>query len=86
MTATPIRDEDALAIAAAKLKRAAGPLWDEFEKSFNIYTGKVMATAIQAPADKVMVSQGRAQQCVELSTLFSKAISIADKISAGQQK
>lgn len=83
---TPIREKDAVAVAAAKLKRTAGPLWEEFEKAFNVYAATVKDTAIQAPADKVMVAQGRAQQCVELSTLFSEAISTADKIAAGQQK
>ncbi len=81
-----IRDEDTLAIAAANIKRAAPKLWEEFEKAFNAVGAAQKEAAIQAPVDRVMVAQGRAQQCGAFSDLFSKAITIADQITAKQQK
>ena len=81
-----IRGEDALAVAAAKLKRQLPSVWEEFEKAFEAVGAAARDVAIQAPADKVMVAQGRAQQCVAFSELFTKATTIADQIAAKQQK
>ena len=78
MSVTPPKPHDELALVAARLSRAAPNTWDEFMKAFEDYTAVRRDACIQAPADRVLLAQGRAQQCVELSSLFSKAIATAN--------
>lgn len=62
-----------LTLAADRLSRAAGPLWDEFLKAFELYGDKRVKECVAAPGDKVVVAQGRAQECTRLHELFANA-------------
>ena len=85
MSVTPPKPHDELALAAARLSRAAPNSWDDFVKAFEAFTGTRKDACIQAPADKVLLAQGRAQQCVELSSLFTNAIKTASDMAAKQK-
>lgn len=78
MSVTPPKPKDELAIVAARLSRTAPNTWDDFIKAFEAYARERKDACVQAPADKVLVAQGRAQQCVELSSLFTNAIATAN--------
>ena len=84
MTVTPPKPHDELALVAARLSRAAPNSWDDFVRAFEAYAEVRRDACIQAPADRVLIAQGKAQQCVELSSLFSKAIVTANE--AAKQK
>lgn len=73
MTVTPPKPKDELATVAARLSRAAPNTWVEFIKAFEAYTTERKDGCVQAAADKVLLAQGRAQQCVELSSLLTSA-------------
>lgn len=79
MSITPLKPKDELALAAARLSRATPNSWDDFLKRFEIYTTDRKNDCVQAPADKVLLMQGRAQQCVDLLTLFTNAIQTANE-------
>lgn len=74
MTVTPPKPKDELQAVAARLSRAAPETWQAFIKAFEVYTDEARDACVQAPADKVLKAQGRAQQCVDLSALFTTAI------------
>ena len=82
MSITPLKPRDELALVAARLSRAAPSTWDEFIKIFEAYTADRKDSCVQAPADKILLAQGRAQQCVELSSLFKNAIATANAAAA----
>jgi hypothetical protein len=75
---TPPKPHDELSAVAARLSRAAPNTWDEFIKAFEAYAAVRRDACVQAPADRVLIAQGRAQQCVELSSLFMNAIATAN--------
>jgi hypothetical protein len=70
---TPPKTHDVLMTAAAQLAKAAPNSWNEFAAALAAYTQDRKDLCIQAPADKVLLAQGRAQQCVELSSLLKHA-------------
>jgi hypothetical protein len=76
---TPPKPKDELALAAAHLSRAAPNSWSDFVKAFEALTVERKDNCVQAPADRVLLAQGRAQQCVELSSLFTNAIATANE-------
>lgn len=78
MSVTPPKPKDELATAAAYLSRAAPNKWVDFVKAFEAYAAERKDSCVQAPADRVLLAQGRAQQCVELSSLFMNAIATAN--------
>jgi hypothetical protein len=71
---TPPRPHDALIAVASRLSRAAPNQWDEFMKAFEAYSASCRDDCVQAAADKVLLAQGRARHCVELSKYFAEAI------------
>jgi len=73
VSTTPPKPKDELQAVAARLSRAAPETWQAFIKAFEVYTNEARDACVQAPADKVLKAQGRAQQCVDLSSLFSSA-------------
>jgi hypothetical protein len=75
---TPPKPQDELALVAARLSRAAPNSWDDFVKVFAAYVQLRKDGCVQAPADKVLLAQGRAQQCMELHTLFTEGIKQAN--------
>jgi hypothetical protein len=75
---TPPKPKDELALAAAHLSRAAPNSWADFVKAFEVYMRVRKDECVQAPADRVLLAQGRAQQCVELSSLFTNAVATAN--------
>jgi hypothetical protein len=85
VTVTPIKPHDVLAIAAAQLSRAAPNTWAEFLKAFEAYACIYKDACVQAPADQVLKAQGKAQGCVELSSLFINAIKTANELAAKQK-
>jgi len=70
---TPPKPKDELQAVAARLSRAAPETWQAFIKAFDVYRAEAFDQCVQAPADKVLKAQGRAQQCVDLFSLFSTA-------------
>lgn len=74
MSVTPPKPKDELASAAARLSRAAPNTWADFMKAFEVYTADLKDACVHAAADKILLTQGRAQQCVDLSSLFTNAI------------
>lgn len=81
MSITPPKPRDDLATAAAHLSRAAPNSWVNFIEAFDAYTALRVSACVQAPADKVLVTQGKAQQCAELSSLFTNAIQTANAMA-----
>jgi len=71
-----------LTAAAARLSRAAPNSWDDFVAAFELYAAVHRNACVQAPADKIFVQQGKAQNCAELSALFSNAIKTANEQAA----
>jgi hypothetical protein len=81
-----ITPKDDLTIKADRLARAGGPVWDDFLKAFAAYGEQRMAECVQAPSDKVFVTQGRAQECAALLDLLANAKTRAATVQAPKQK
>jgi len=62
-----------LVMASDRLARTAGPVWEDFLKAFAAYSANRVKECVQAPVDKVMVAQGRAQETAALFELFTTA-------------
>jgi hypothetical protein len=73
VSVTPPKPKDVLSEAAARLSKAAPNTWVDFLAALNGYTRERMDACVQAPADKILVTQGKAQQCGELLTLLTNA-------------
>jgi hypothetical protein len=73
VSVTPPKPKDELQAVAARLSRAAPETWQAFIKAFEVFTEEAVHQCVQAPADKVLKAQGRAQLSVDLSSLFSTA-------------
>ncbi len=82
MTVAPPKPHDVLTTVAARLSRAAPNTWDDFIAAFEAYTAVRRDACVLAPADKIFVQQGKAQQCAELLSLFSTAIKSANEQAA----
>ncbi len=74
MSITPPKSHDVLVEVAARLSRAAPNTWTEFTAAFAAYTDDRKDGCVQAPADRILITQGKAQQCVELLSLLKQAI------------
>lgn len=73
MTVTPPKPKDVLATAAARLSKAAPNSWVDVLSAMEEYTRGIELACIRAPADGVLIMQGRARECRELLTLFKDA-------------
>ena len=73
MSVTPPKPHDELLAVASRLSRAAPNNWAEFLKVFSDYADARRDACVQSDADKVLLNQGRARQCVDLLTLFNNA-------------
>ncbi len=73
MSITPPKPKDRLTLAAARLSKAAPNTWVEFMSEFGEYLREKELACVQAPADRVLNAQGRAQQLQELCTLLLDA-------------
>lgn len=73
MSITPPKPKDVLATAAARLSRAAPNTWAEFMSAMDEYARERELACIHAPADKVLITQGKAQQSRELFSLLIDA-------------
>lgn len=71
MTATPLKPEDELTIAANRVSRSAPQQWAEFIKAVELYSRLKDQACIAAPADQVLKAQGKALQIQELLNLFT---------------
>jgi hypothetical protein len=49
-----------------RLKNASPEAWDGLVESFDVYATEVVIETANAPADQVLVHQGRARQCLAL--------------------
>lgn len=74
MSVTPPKPKDELQAVATRLSRAAPETWQAFMKAFEVYTNEARDQCVHAPANRVLIAQGRAQQCVDLSSLFTETI------------
>lgn len=79
---TPLRTDDKLAIAAARLKRAAPNLFKEFEDLLDLHAREATVLCVQAPPDQVLRLQGRAQEVMDLRKILTDCIATADKLEA----
>lgn len=82
---TPLKTHEELALAAARLSRAAPNHWADFLKVFAEHTLAHKDACVQAVADRVLITQGRAQLCVELCSLFTDAEKKAVELAAKQK-
>lgn len=55
-----------LQIAAARLQRANGPGFEDFLQALGAHTSNVVITAINSPLDIAPLTQGHAQQAMEM--------------------
>lgn len=79
---TPLRTDDELTVAAARLKRAAPNLFMEFVNKLDAHAREAMTVCVQAPPDQVLGKQGKAQEAMYLRNLFNDCIATADKLEA----
>lgn len=79
---TPPKTKDNLAIAAARMKRAAPNSFKEFEEAFEALWAEGVVRCVQSPRDDVLNNQGRAQQLTEVRDVLRECLVTADKISA----
>ncbi len=54
------------------LRNANPEAWDGFVRSFSAYTHEAMLGMTESPADKLLLMQGRVQQCQALLRLFKE--------------
>ena len=73
MSITPPKPKDVLELVAARLSKAAPNTWVEFMPALEEYTREIELACVRAPADGVLIAQGRARQLQELLTLFKNA-------------
>jgi len=73
MSPTPPKPKDVLEKAAGELARTAPNRWSEFVAAFEAYAADRRDACVQAPADKVLLAQGMARQCIELRSLLIDA-------------
>lgn len=71
MSVTPLKPKDNLVIAAARLSKAAPNTWKEFIDAFTAYNNERLRDCMRAPSDKVLVTQGKAQNTEELLVLIT---------------
>lgn len=79
---TPLRTDDKLAIAAARLKRAAPNAFKEVVDLLDAHAREGMALCVQAPPDQVLGKQGKAQEAIYMRDLFNECIATAEKLEA----
>lgn len=82
MSIAPLRELDKLTMAAARLQRANPNGWKDFMDAFEGVAAAKTKECVQAPPDKVIVAQGRAQQCADLLDLFANSLAKADALAA----
>jgi hypothetical protein len=73
VSVTPPKPKDVLVIAAARLSKAAPNSWTEVIAALEVYTREAELACVRAPADGVLIAQGKARQCEELLALFHDA-------------
>lgn len=73
MSVAPPKNKDLLHAAAARLSRAAPNGWKDFIDAFEAFSAERTRDCMRAPSDKVLVTQGKAQNSDELLTLFIDA-------------
>lgn len=54
------------------LRNANPEAWDAFLRSISVYTQEAMEGMAAAPADKLLLMQGRVQQCQALLRVFNE--------------
>lgn len=74
MSVTPPKPKDVLLIVAARLSKAAPNTWAEFVTAMEVYVREAELACVKAPADAVLLAQGRARQCHDLLTIFHDAV------------
>lgn len=77
--------DDQVAIAAAKLKRAAPNAWSEFEQALTALGEKRKNECIQANFTEVQRAQGRAIEMVDLLKVLAGCLATSDKLAQKQQ-
>lgn len=73
MSVTPPKPKDVLATAAARLSKAAPNAWTDVIAAMEDYAREAELACVRAPADGVLIAQGKARERHELLTLFKDA-------------
>lgn len=71
---------DRISLALAHLKRSSPKSFEELEQELTNLYGQRVGEAVIAPADKVFVAQGKAQQMHELVDLMTTCIADAQRL------
>lgn len=70
-----------LIMKSAVLSRVAPREWADFMTALQKYGDELARQCVQAQPEHLQISQGRAQQCASLVTLFGDAGKTADRIA-----
>jgi hypothetical protein len=73
VSVTPPKPKDTLAIAAARLSKAAPNTWPDFVAALEAYAREAELACVRAPADGVLIAQGKARERHDLLTLLTDA-------------
>lgn len=73
MSTAPPKPKDILTLAAARLSKAAPNTWLDVMSALEGYAREAELACVRAPADGVLIAQGRARMCHELLDLFNNA-------------
>lgn len=73
MSVTPPKPKDTLTLAAARLSKAAPNTWQEFIAALEPYAREAELACVRAPADGVLIMQGKARERHDLLTLLTDA-------------
>ncbi len=79
-------DDKKLVIAAAALARGNSASWQQFVIALKEYARGKAHSCVMSSADEVQLSQGKAQQCAQLTSLFEDAVKTADRIEKGSKQ
>ena len=66
-----------LARYAVRLRALDGRAWDDFVQCFDAYTTEVTVAVTEAPQDKILNAQGRAQAMLILLDTFKNCVDIS---------
>ena len=80
------RTTDKITLAFAHMKRAAPAAWAELEIELNALLNQRATEVMNAPADRIFVAQGKAQQLHELVKLATSCIADAQQLEERLRK
>ena len=78
--------EQALIVAADRVRRAQPIVWNEFRGAFAEFAGNALMTLAASPDDVLRLNQGKAQMLLALAKLFDECGGKAESILAMTEK